>query len=755
MSTFADRLRPSRDHLVDVAVVSVLCGLGIVGFDASFGGDEAFTVGLPSVVVGSAVGYVLARLRPPLLVGAAAAGLAFFLLGGIVALREDAIAGVVAGPDVWSGLIDGVINGWVRLLTTVPPAGQAGHLLAIPYFVGFAGGVLAAAAALLLPRWPVALVPATAVLATSVLFGVDRPMSLLLQGALFGAVTIGWLCLRGARSSTVTLAPSVGGRRAASGLALLGVAALGAFLVGPRLPMADATERYVLRDKVEPPFDPSQYPSPLARFREFDGDESIDIDEPLLTVEGLPEGEVIRFAVMDTYDGYVWRATAPSNGPTGTYRRVGDTISGAADGERVTVRFTMGALARNDSVWIPTVGSPTAIRFVGPDRARNEELEKAFRFNRQTETAASPLALREGDVWEVVANLPDQLSGADLDGAATASFDLPPHPDLEGFALGEKAGERLAAWTSKASSPWLQMEGIRDGLRGIGARNHGRPDHPVPGGHSLYRLTSFLEANQPQGNDEQFAAAIAYLARVQGIPSRVALELAPDGDGEVFAEDVRAVVEVAVEGGWVTLADLTPDREPDPQVNQPEEQPRAEVQPPPPTTLPPPTENPEESDLDDTEADVADVETDGSGVGELVGLVLKVLAIPLVLLALPATVVVALKARRRRRRRTTGPPATRTAAAWAELTDLARDLGNPVPPKATRREVARFVGIDGAGKLAGRVDELVFGAAAPDERAAAALWSAADQVRKATLRSLPLHSRVRTVTSLSSLRSVR
>ena len=47
-----------------------------------------------------------------------------------------------------------------------------------------------------------------------------------------------------------------------------------------------------------------------------------------------------------------------------------------------------------------------------------------------------------------------------------------------------------------------------------------------------------------------------------------------------------------------------------------------------------------------------------------------------------------LKALRRSRRRTRGSAAQRVEGGWAELVDAARDLGMPLPPKATRLEQA-------------------------------------------------------------------
>lgn len=746
-------LELDRQALVDVAFGVVLAALAVLGFDSSFGGAEAFTVGLPAVVAGACVGLVLARVRPPLPLGVAAGVLAFFLLGGALALRADATFGVLPTPSVWAGLVDGAVNGWVRLLTTVPPAGEAGNLLAIPYFAGFLGGCLAVVLALLVPRWPLCLVPPTAVLIVSVLFGVDKPASLLLQGAAFGAVTVGWLALRTGRAGRPA-SSRASRRKVVTATALLGVAAAGASMVGPRLPMAEANDRFFLRERVTPPFDPSQYPSPLTRFRKFDAGESSDeIQGTLFTVEGLPKGQVVRVAVMDTYDGYVWRASSPGDPvPENTYRHVGDEIPDAASGPKGTVKFTMGAFSSPDSVWVPTAGSPTSIRFTGE---RREQLTEAVRFNRVTEAAASPIALKAGDEWEVEANFPEQIADPSKLNKLATNDDFNKEP-TEPYS--DEVMQLVTTWTKGARSSYEQAARIGQQLNAIGAYNPGLKDFPIASGHSLARLDPFVRADQPQGNGEQFAAAVAYLAGSIGIPARVVLQFKVDGDGlvKVRSDDVVATVEIALQDvGWVALPDPTPyDKEPKTLAKQKTETPINEVQPPPPTTIPPPNSIPEEPDQE--EDSVGDPGSDGDGFDILVVLrTLGIASIPVAVIAGPGLLVAALKTRRRKRRRTTGAPAERIAGGWNEVVDLAKDMGTPVPPKATRREISRFAAVDAVGPLAEQIDAAVFGHEDPDDAAAEELWQQVDDVRAEMLADRSRVERLRATVSLTSLRSGR
>jgi hypothetical protein len=585
-----------------------------------------------------------------------------------------------------------------------------------------------------------------------VLFGVDEPAALFLQGGVFAGVTIAWICFRLGRVERPVIGHQARSRLAGS-VALLGVSAIAATQLGPRLPFTSTDDRFVLRDQVEAPFDPSQYPSPLARFRKFDGIEGVAFgeDEVLFTVTGLPEGRrvPIRFAVMDSYDGFVWRAMKPGVVDfAGRYLRYGDELTGAEDGESVTLEFEMGALASADSVWIPTAGSPTALRFTGNKGTVADDLEAAVRFNRLTETAASPRAVAEGERWQVDTNLEPIRSTNYWEDAGESSYQRADGP----WEPTETIQERLGLWSKDRSGPFDRASGLRDGLREIGAYNNGRVDKPVASGHNLGRLLSFLDADQPQGNDEQYAAAVAFLANSLNIPARVVLVFRPEADGPVFAKDADAIVEVATSKGWAPVEDITPTREPDDEIQKPQDTNQTEVQPPPPTTIPPPNAPPEESDTDQATAERRRDDDEGSSaLARFLGLA-KFVAIPLVLLLGPALIILVIKARRRRRRRTNGEPATRVAAAWAEIADLAIDLGNPVPPKATRREVARFALGGKLEPLADQVDATVFGVAAPDDRAATQAWATVDTVRKQVLGTQDVPDRIRALVSLNSLR---
>jgi hypothetical protein len=743
-----ERLRPGRADLVDAAFGCALAALGVVGFRTVFAGGEELLVGLPAVVVGAALGYVLVRLRIPLLVSVAVATIVLFLLAGPIALRDRALAGFLPSPEAVSGLADGLVNGWIRLLTTLPPAGRAGELLAIPYLCGFAGGALALALARRYPRRVFCVLPPTVVLVVSVLMGTKRPASLLLQGVVFAALTIAWVSARHHRNRTVDHV-AMSRSRLAAAAGLLAVSALSGVVVGPRLPGADPDERYVLREDVEPPFDPLTEPSPLASYRNYT-DQDVREDE-VLTVRGLPDGARLRIAAMDAYSGTEWEATGSGSVVAGEYLRVGAEIPAEGLGPEATVSVEVH---QPEGVWVPLGGDVTGLDFLGP---RGDVLDDEVRVSIQTDTAAVPRKLEAGDRYRFTAQFVD-LPAQDV------LVEAPLDPR---FARGEGDEDvptefvsRAADWVGNQPTAYAEVLAIAKGLQTDGAYTDGGPDaNPVsPPGHSLRRLLDFITIEQPFGNGEQFAAAQGLMAQARGIPVRVVMGFVNEegGDEVTFhGEDIEAWIEVPVAGyGWVAV-DGTP---PEDQLPDPMKQPRSktenpEPQPPPPTTIAPPTSVPE--DLEPEEPEEED-EDDGAGgiPGWLVGLGVA-LAVPAVMLGVPAAGVVLAKRRRRERRRTTGTSSQRVAGSFDELVDLTRDLGRPVPPRATRRELSTVVEAAGAVALATRADDAVFGAADPTDADVDAAWDELASTRATLLDDLDRWGRVRTAVSPTSLRRRR
>lgn len=746
MSGRLERLRPDRDDLVDGAFAVVLGVLGVVGFRTVFAGGEELTVGGPAVLAGAVIGFVLLRLRTPLLVGLAVWVAALFALAGPLAVRHRALAGVLPSPDAMSGFADGAINGWMRLLTTMPPAGRAGDLLAIPYLCGLAGGALTVVLARRYPRRLLCVLPPTALLVVSVLMGTKRPASLVLQGVVFAAVVLAWVSVRHHRGRAVNRVAMPRSRLAAAG-GLLAVSALGGVLIGPRLPGADLEDRYVLRDQVEPPFDPLTQPSPLAGYRNYT-DQDVREDE-ILTVRGLPAGGRIRIASMDAYSGTEWEATGSGSVLAGEYLRVGARIPAAGLGPEVEMTIEVH---KPHGVWVPLAGDVTSLDFLGP---RGEVLNDEVRVSIETDTAAVPRRLQPGDRYRFTAEIVE-LPSVDV----LIETPLDPRFHREEREVPEEFVSRAADWVGDQPTEFAELYAIAEALKREGAYTDGGPDaNPVsPPGHGLRRLLDFIGLEQPFGNGEQFAAAQGLLAHARGIPVRVVMGFVNErGDQEVTfrGEDIEAWIEVPVAGyGWVAIDGTPPeDKLPDPLKQPRSKTENPEPQPPPPTTVPPPTSVPEDLEPEEPEEDEED--RSGGGIPGWLVTAAVVVAVPAAGLGLPVLVILALKRRRRERRRTRGSPVERVTGSFDELIDLGRDLGQPVPPRSTRREISAVVGTPGARALATRADAAVFGPGLPSDEEVEAAWAELEATRAEVLAELDRWARLRVTANPTSLRRLR
>ncbi len=179
----------------------------------------------------------------------------------------------------------------------------------LPYLLGLFSGVAGHALA---RRTRLAVLPAAApaaVVALSILFGAAQPTAAVLQGAGFAVGVLAWAAVRQQRGAAraATLGRQRPWQRIGAAVAVLAVAGAGAAVIGPHLPGANAHQRVVLY--VEPPFDVSAYPSPLAGFRDYTQDVPAGLSvygKELLATTGLPAGSRVRIAAMDAYDGLSW-----------------------------------------------------------------------------------------------------------------------------------------------------------------------------------------------------------------------------------------------------------------------------------------------------------------------------------------------------------------------------------------------------------------------------------------------------------------
>jgi transglutaminase-like putative cysteine protease len=741
----------TRRPEIDVVALVVALALAQLPMVPVFGAGVLLLPAVAGMLLGTAVALVSAQLRWGTAVTVAVALAGYLLVGPAVAVPGEAALGFLPTGASVLALLSGAVTSWKEVLTLDPELGSAGNVLVAPFLLALVGTVGALTLALRAPRRAAALgglVP-LAVLATSVLLGTKVSVAPVPAGIVTVLVLGSWAAWRSG-----TLAP----RRLVSLTAVVAVVVgLGA-VTAPWL--ADQRPRYVLRDEIVPPFDPAEQASPLSAFRKFVKEWS---DTDLLTVRGLPDGATVRLATMDAFDGVVWNvAGAEAAEGSGTFRRVGSEVDTLTrGGTRASVEIEVHDLP---FVWLPTVGWTQQVTFGTRDAALRDEL----RYNEATGTAVLTDGVPAGLSWRADVVVPAVPDEADLDRAATASVVLPAPrevPEIVATRAGEIAGT--------AGSPGLIARSLEEELSTNGYFSHGlvdRGDAPSLSGHGANRITDLLGATMV-GDGEQYASAMALMARAMGLPARVVLGFVPAPDQAGAEEitftgsDIQAWVEVDFSGyGWVSFFP-TPDESQTPREDTSPEQAAAE---PAVRQPPPPPQAPVTAPDDDTEQPSTDDRQEQSRDSQLLatlGRVALVGGLPVAVLLGPPLVIAALTRRRRRRRRRAQDPVQRVVGGWEVLLDGATELRRRLPDQATRRELAvslaasftaprveevpvgggrRAVGVGGpVATLAARADAAVFSGREPTEAEIEAYWNQVATTTAAMRRAVPRRLRWR------------
>lgn len=676
----------------------------------------------------------------------------------------------------------GLVVGWKDLLTVELPVGSYRNLL-VPALVVFLVGT----AVLLLLAWrsdalaSLAVPVGIAMTGFGLLFGrteVSAPVAL---GTLtlsapvetavgLGSLTAGvlWLSWRArdarvealrtaARSSGVRVrrAPAGSGadlRRSGIGVGMVAAAAVIALAV----PTAAASlPRDVLRESTGPRLEISRAVSPLAAYRAMFTDAAHD--QMLFSATGQDVPERIRLAVLDSYDGAVFRTGAGRD--ASSFVRVASARPAGA-GERVDADIVVGVL---DGIWMPSAGALTAVRFEG---TRAAALADGFYVDDELGAAVQTTGWQAGDAYRLEATVaptealaaataPGGTGGAGGDGgiddtvAAPASLRTWMQAHVSGTGGAALAGlvallrERgyLSHALTDAQTAWMADAGVDTFV-------------PSAAGHSLARIDQLFTAlldreKDPRaetsgnfvaapGDDEQFSVAVALMARELGFPARIVVgtrtastdaEVSVCRDGSCRGADLSAWVEVRSDRGeWIPV-DATPQHVQPPSrevTAQPDPTIGTEVRPDSVDEAPPP--KPAQEDAAATTERPAEV--DLSWLWTTLRVAGVVLAVAAVLVG-PFLLVILAKSLRRRSRRGADDPRERIAGGWDEYLDAAADAGRRAPAAATRVEIAQAWDAPGARRLADGADAAVFAAEPATADEAAEFWRIVDAERQA------------------------
>ncbi|GAA1780479.1 transglutaminase-like domain-containing protein [Agromyces lapidis] len=790
----APEFDPRRTAL-GIGYVVVAAALATVAAWPVYAAPRMIVVAVIGIVAGLGLAIVTRLLR---LRGALAALFAIGATAVVYALLVVPVAVPSAVGDVptWlRGIRDGfvgVIVGWKQLLTLSLPLGEYQAVL-VPFFLVMLVGTLVAGL-LVMPdrrRSPFAVVVGFAMSGFGLAFGSSSLSEPLVVGPLVVpaprelAVGIGglaaallWLLLRSRSIRAVALRRATAGTVQRAGLSgwpavrrrglaavLIAVALVVGAVVTPAA--AQLADRSALRDRIEPAVVLRQTATPLASYRAAFGADRID--EPWLAIEGDTGGvDRLRLATLDTYDGETFHVAASrDDAATGRFSR----LPRAAARMPGDVAFGLTVDDGYSGIWVPApLGLRAAPDFDGPRRAaladgfhRADDGATSINIASVPDASASTSGVERGllpgDAYSLVSapDAPAPLGEPD----STPRLDLEEYPALaEWIEMQEQPGtaagftELVERLRGRGYLSHSSVDGP-DAAEWIGRLDAGYTFLPSYSGHSAARIESLFtqlvdqqrlagpEASDAAlvaavGDDEQFATAVALLARALGYESRVVLGFRLAGTEEVPGAPACTEVctggalavwaEVSGERGAWTPIDATPQHEVAPSLIKEGEQLPEHPTTPDRTdtaTVDPPAARSESSETAATSPEEVDL-----GLASLFA-ILKwagLGAVALLLLLLPFLVLVVAKGARSRRRRHDPVPEVRIVGAWDELVDLYADHGVPAAG-ADRAAAARASGRRAAVELATRVDRAVFAGDPPSEADAEAAWAIVDAER--------------------------
>ncbi len=431
------------------------------------------------------------------------------------------------------------------------------------------------------------------------------------------------------------------------------------------------------------------------------GGRTIQTDNPIVELQGdltLPENvpilryrtdadppEYIRRATLDVFDGDQWSV---ANRDVPDNQRVGGGMPPppglTLTGEEQVDEYEIEVSDEYDSRWLPL-----------PYPARRIAIDGDWRYD----VSSLDVVGGERDAGEATYTV--ERIDVDIEAIELRTAGLPPEEfdnmlDLPDDLPG-RVSELADQVTEGATSAYDRAAALQRFFRTDGGFEYTLETEP---GNSSSALVDFLDNRQ--GYCEQYAAAMAVMARTLGIPARVAVGFTPgtvqdDGSYVVGAHDSHAWPELYFHGtGWVRF-------EPTPAVRT------GSV----PTWTVPPADDgtdgsnssqipqgqvPQEGALP---PGAFDPEVDGGGAGGSTQTSPWIAAAIAAVAAAGVFAVPTLVAKTRRRlrwRRAGADPVSAAEAAWSDLRDTVRDAGlewdSAATPRATGRQVADAAHLD-------------------------------------------------------------
>ena len=716
---------------VDRLVLLVLSILVVTPFGRLFGDPVYLSYAAGAALVALAASVLIAPRRPFVLtLVAAVAGLVAFEVFVVYRITTPLPSDLA---DVWNSASGSVQS----LLGTPLPAVSSAQLMTVPILLAWAACLGGLGLAMRTRFVALVLVPALTAYVGALLFTGQRPV----EGP-WGplAIVVASLTIvlvranaRGPEAESATAERATigdAGPRTPTwlkvGLPALVIATVLGVVAGLALPLVHDDERTDLRDRYQAPVAFSDTTTPLSLISS--GHQST-ANPKMFTVTTAfaspdhPKIDRVRIASLESYDGAVWATST-------RFSEAGDELPAApidpASTSVVTQAYVLGDGYR--SPFLPAIDRPTTI----DQSLLDDEKDPALQFDRQAGMvvvggAPEPYA---GMRYNVTSAVPvvDEAAVRAAPAGNDAAF-----ADLALLPTGPSIPPAISAYASQPAfavgTPYDMMKAVeKDMLDNFGYSI----DTPLDA--SLASLDRFLAVpaegtKRRVGDSQQFASALALIARLKNLPSRVVVGYRISGDAttvgglaEVHAKDIHAWAEVNFRGvGWVPFDGTN--------VNNPETPKPPQVTT---TVAPPPTTRAPQQVAGAAGAPTAQQTCDvvATDCSETISYVVWYpILLLLVLLLIPIVIVLAKWVRRRRRHR--GSPTQRAIGAWRETMDRLRAFGVPTSNAMTAAELASSssdtVGDEAArrlGEFTPVLDTVLYQEGEPGEDLAATAWDA-------------------------------
>ncbi|HVE94821.1 MAG TPA: DUF3488 and transglutaminase-like domain-containing protein [Acidimicrobiales bacterium] len=481
----------------------------------------------------------------------------------------------------------------------------------------------------------------------------------------FAAAIVGWLVLHnaefGARERPWFADMRAAGSRAIlrGGAGLGAVAVLGA-AIGLILPFTQDPPAVAWRDRENKP---RTTVSPLVDIRSRLVQRG---DSVVFTVDS-PVRAYWRLTSLDRFDGRIWSSRS-SYRDVRSGRNVPDP---GPPGSPVMQTFRISSLA---SIWLPAayapISSPTAADIA---------------YDPASSSFITAEATSDGLTYDVTSSI--AVPTAEMLGGQSPTAGL--RSQLAVPALDARVVRLAAEITGRAATPYAKALALQSFFR----NGRFQYDLRVPAGHGGNALTNFL-FNTRRGYCEQFAGSYAVLARLAGLPARVAVgftagEADPERPNRLVVREINAHAWPEVflgQAGWVAF-EPTPGRGvpggegytgiPESQANV--EQPSSATTAAPTTIAPVPEETPTPSTPAAPPEESSPWRT----------IVLVAIAVAAAIGAYAGAVPAIVAVRRRSRWAAARTPEDRALLAWQEAGSALSAAGHRSPRGATPAQVAQ------------------------------------------------------------------